>query len=360
MAFSLLALLDDISVVLDDVAVMAKIAARKTAGVLGDDLALTAQQVFGVRAKRELPVVLSVAKGSLINKLILIPGALLLSYFVPWLINPLLMIGGAYLCAEGGEKIIHYFIHGSKGHSESELEAELESVRQTEALSSPTPATQTPTAETPTLEAASPDAASPEALNSEASALDAPPPNAPNPAALSGLSLAELESLEKKKISGAIKTDFVLSTEIIVIALGSLKPDISLALRAVILVLVGLAMTGGVYGVVAFIVKLDDIGYWLVKKRPDVAVARTFGNGLILAAPVLMKALTVIGTAAMFMVGGGILVHGIKPLAHLLETWPVWPLALQAIFGLLAGLVLQPIILGLETLYHKIKKPKNA
>jgi predicted DNA repair protein MutK len=266
----------------------------------------------------------------IINKLILIPGALLLSAFVPWLINPLLMIGGAYLCAEGGEKIIRHLVHGSKAHPEPKSESE--------PIPEPEAASDTP------IEATVPKADNPET----------PAPDTIDPEALGGLSLAELESLEKKKISGAIKTDFVLSTEIIVIALGSLPLDISLALRAALLVLVGVAMTG----VVAFIVKLDDLGYWLVKKRPDLKVARTLGNGLILAAPILMKALAIIGTAAMFMVGGGILVHGVKPLAHLLESWPVWPTLLNALLGLLAGLVLHPILLGVEVLIHKVKKPK--
>ncbi|MDR2142166.1 MAG: DUF808 domain-containing protein [Deltaproteobacteria bacterium] len=301
--FSLLALLDDIGTVLDDVAVMAKVAARKTAGVLGDDLALTAQQVFGVRAKRELPVVLSVAKGSLLNKLILIPGALLISAFAPWLITPLLMIGGAYLCAEGGEKIHRHLIQRKKPH--------------------------------------------PAAMSQESEAM------APE---LATLTPPELEVLEKKKISGAIKTDFVLSTEIIVIALGSIPLATSLAIRAALLVVVGLLMTGGVYGFVAFIVKLDDIGYWLVKKYPTQILLRKLGNALVVAAPVLMKVLTLVGTLAMFMVGGGILAHGLPFVAHLGENWPIWPPLLSGLWGLLAGVILHPTFLGLEILAGKIKK----
>ncbi|MDR2421944.1 MAG: DUF808 domain-containing protein [Deltaproteobacteria bacterium] len=168
-----------------------------------------------------------------------------------------------------------------------------------------------------------------------------------------------MEKLEKKKISGAIKTDFVLSTEIIVIALGSLPLDISLALRAAILVAVGLLMTGGVYGFVALIVKLDDIGYWLVRKKPNSKIWRPFGNSLVLAAPALMKFLALVGTVAMFMVGGGILAHGLPQLSHLWESWPVWPPLLNAFFGLLVGAVLHPLLEGLGHLAGKIKRSKR-
>jgi predicted DNA repair protein MutK len=310
--FSLLALLDDITSVLDDVAVMAKVAARKTAGVLGDDLALTAQQVFGVRAKRELPVILGVAKGSLVNKLILIPLALILSAFWPQLIGPLLTLGGAYLCAEGGEKFFGWL--GRK-----------------------------PKAKNPSDQAAS-----------AAEAAEALADLSPDPTD------AELAALEKKKIGGAIKTDFVLSTEIIVIALGSLPQDLTLAFKAALLVVVGLAMTVGVYGVVALIVKLDDFGYWLLQKSSQRKIFRVVGAGLIQAAPWLMKFLTLVGTAAMFLVGGGILIHNLPFIGQILKTTPVWEPLVSALFGLLAGAILSPIVLGLHALAKKVKRPKSG
>lgn len=249
---SLLALIDDIATLLDDIAVMTKVAAKKTAGVLGDDLALNAQQVAGVRAERELPVVWAVALGSLKNKLILVPTALAISALVPWAILPLLMLGGLYLCFEGSEKIVHRFFHR---HNEE------------------------------------------------------------NPAQTLGI-LADpdidLLLLEKEKIKGAIRTDFVLSAEIIVIALGTVagKP---FGVQIAVLSGIGLIMTLGVYGLVAGIVKMDDLGLYLLRKRA--LIAQTLGRGLLLTAPLLMKALTIVGTAAMFMVGGGILTHAV-PSAH--------------------------------------------
>ncbi|MDR1608885.1 MAG: DUF808 domain-containing protein [Deltaproteobacteria bacterium] len=314
--FSLLALLDDISSVLDDVTTMAKVAAQKTAGVLGDDLALTAKQVFGVRAQRELPVVMSVAKGSLINKLFLIPLALLLSVFWPWLITPLLMIGGAYLCAEGGEKIWGRLIHKKK-HSEP------------------------PQAPTST-------SAPPEPINNDLA-------NQPKPeiALADDPALLALMALEKKKIAGAIRTDIVLSTEIIVIALGSIPMDVSLGLRTALLMAVGFLMTIVVYGSVALIVKLDDIGYFLTQKFPTIKLIRRLGDGLILAAPILMKILAFGGTIAMFMVGGGILIHGIPVLAHSAESWPIWEPLMNAIWGFAAGTLLWPLVLAWEWIWAK-------
>ncbi len=258
---SLLALLDDIASVLDDVALMTKVAAKKTAGVLGDDLALNAQQVSGVRAERELPVVWAVAVGSLKNKLILVPAALAISRFIPWLVMPLLMVGGLYLCFEGVEKLVHYWLQrgGDEDH---------------------------------------------EAQHAEQLA-----------AALSDETV-DLAALEADKIKGAIRTDFVLSAEIVVIALGTVA-DQSFSTQVAVLSGIGLLMTIGVYGVVAGIVKIDDLGLHLLTRSSG--LARTVGKGLLLAAPLLMKALTVIGTAAMFMVGGGILTHGIPPLHHLIE-----------------------------------------
>ncbi len=264
MASSLLALLDDIATILDDVAVMTKVAAKKTAGVLGDDLALNAEQVSGVRAERELPVVWAVAKGSAVNKLILVPTALGVSYFVPWLITPLLMVGGAYLCFEGFEKIAHKLFH--------------------------TPAQ---------------DAAHEEEIRK---ALE-------NPA-------VDLVALEKDKIKGAIRTDFVLSAEIIVIALGTVATA-TFTKQASVVTAIAIIMTVGVYGLVAGIVKLDDLGLYLLQKSSK--TARAFGHSIMWFAPKLMKTLAIVGTAAMFMVGGGILVHG-------------WPWLHHAVEGLIANL----------------------
>jgi len=251
---SLLALIDDIASVLDDVALMTKVAAKKTAGVLGDDLALNAQQVSGVRAERELPVVWAVAVGSLKNKLILVPAALAISRFIPWAVTPLLMLGGLYLCLEGVEKLAHRWLHkaGDDDRHAEQLAAALADKK------------------------------------------------------------VDLAAFEADKIKGAIRTDFVLSAEIVVIALGTVA-DQPFTTQVAVLSGIGLIMTVGVYGVVAGIVKMDDLGLHLLTRSG--ALARTIGRGLLLAAPRLMKALTVIGTAAMFMVGGGILTHGL-PLHH--------------------------------------------
>lgn len=273
---SLLTLLDDIATILDDVAVMTKVAAKngaavaddvatmtkvatqKTAGVLGDDLALNAQQVTGVRAEREIHVVWAVAKGSLVNKAILVPAALAISAWAPWLVTPLLMLGGAFLCFEGVEKLAHKLLHGA-----GEEEAGHASHAQ---------------------------------ANADAT--------------------VDLVAFEREKIQGAVRTDFILSAEIIVIALGTVA---SAPFLQQVAVLVGIAilMTVGVYGLVGGIVKLDDLGLWLSRKASSAAQA--LGRGLLAAAPWLMKALSVAGTAAMFLVGGGILVHGIGPLHHAIE-----------------------------------------
>lgn len=250
---SLLALLDDIATILDDVAVLTKVAAQKTAGVLGDDLALNAEQVAGVRAERELPVVWAVGVGSLKNKAILVPAALAISALIPWAIVPLLMIGGFYLCLEGVEKIAHSW--RPSGPEETQQHAE-------------------------------------------------------ELAAVADENV-DLEVFEAAKIKGAIRTDFVLSAEIIVIALGTVAGQ-PFAAQVAVLVAVALLMTIGVYGFVAGIVKMDDLGLLLLKRAN--APAQGIGRVLVLAAPKLMKALTVIGTAAMFLVGGGILAHGVEPL----------------------------------------------
>ncbi|HXC37489.1 MAG TPA: DUF808 domain-containing protein [Burkholderiales bacterium] len=252
---SLLALIDDIATILDDVALMTKVAAKKTAGVLGDDLALNAQQVTGVRAERELPVVWAVAVGSLKNKLILVPSALAISALAPWAVMPLLMLGGLYLCFEGVEKLAHRFLH-------SEAEDAAAHARELQALADPA---------------------------------------------------VDVVALEKEKITGAVRTDFVLSTEIIVIALGTVAEK-AFSVQVAVLAGVGAIMTIGVYGIVAGIVKIDDLGLYLRGKTS--AAARAVGGLLLTAAPWLMRALSVIGTAAMFMVGGGIIVHGVPPLHH--------------------------------------------
>ncbi|HNR91924.1 MAG TPA: DUF808 domain-containing protein [Dokdonella sp.] len=258
MASSLLALLDDIATVLDDVAVMTKVAAKKTAGVLGDDLALNAQQVSGVVSERELPVVWAVAKGSLINKAILVPAALLISSFLPWAVTPLMMIGGAFLCYEGIEKLVHKFLH--RGEQESEHARRLQAV-------------------------------------ADAS--------------------VDMVAFEKERIKGAIRTDFILSAEIIVISLGTVA-NADFATRFGVLAAIGLIMTVGVYGLVAGIVKLDDLGFYL--SRSARTAARAIGRGILAAAPWLMKALAVVGTAAMFLVGGGILTHSVGAIHHAIEA----------------------------------------
>lgn len=280
---SLLTLLDDIATVLDDISVMTKLAAKKTAGVLGDDLALNAEQVAGVRAERELPVVWAVAKGSMRNKLILVPAALTISAWAPVLITPMLMAGGAFLCYEGFEKLAHRFVPGS--HKES---------------SEPAPVTKA--------------AADPS---------------------------VDLVAYEKGKIRGAIRTDFILSAEIIVIALGTVQ-SASLGIQVVVVSGIAALMTAGVYALVAGIVKLDDAGITLVKTRANNMggrLRRAAGRGLLGLAPFLMKALSVAGTAAMFMVGGGILMHGIPHSREVLHHAAEAAHRLPAVGGTLAVLV---------------------
>ena len=254
---SLLTLLDDIATLLDDISVMGKVAAKKTAGVLGDDLSLNAQQVTGVKANRELPVVWGVARGSFVNKLILVPLALLISAFAPWLITPLLMIGGAYLCYEGVEKVLHSLQRDK--HEKS-----------------------------------------PEARQQR----------------LDKLAQQDPREFEKKKIKGAVRTDFILSAEIVAITLGIVS-EAPLLNQVMVLAGIAILVTVGVYGIVAAIVKIDDLGYWLNEKSS--AVARGIGRFLLAFAPWLMKILSVVGTLAMFLVGGGIIVHGLAPLHHLIE-----------------------------------------
>jgi len=292
---SLLALIDDIATLLDDVSVMTKVAAKKTAGVLGDDLALNAEQVSGVKANRELPVVWAVAKGSALNKLILVPAALLISAFLPWLITPLLMIGGAFLCYEGCEKLVHKFFH--KEEQEHEHRETLKAVA--------------------------------------------------DPA-------VDLVAFEKQKIKGAIRTDFILSAEIIVISLGAVQ-SATFGVQVAAICTIAVLMTIGVYGLVAGIVKLDDAGLYLAKTDPQASGAGAriaLGKGVLFLAPWLMKTLSVVGTAAMFLVGGGILVHGIPGshdwVHHLQEmvgavSWLV-PLLVNLIGGLVAGAMVLAVV----------------
>ena len=294
-ASSLLALIDDIATVLDDVAILSKVAAKKTAGVLGDDLALNAQQVSGVAADRELPVVWAVAKGSFINKAILVPAALLISAFAPWAVTPLLMVGGAFLCYEGFEKLAHKFMHAKS--EDDAHRAEL-----ARALADPS---------------------------------------------------IDLVALERGKIKGAIRTDFILSAEIIAITLGTVASK-DFTTQFSVLATIAIVMTVGVYGLVAGIVKLDDAG--LALTRRDGALSRRLGAAILWLAPWLMKALSVAGTAAMFLVGGGILVHGVPALQQAVENFAqgfggivqaVLPTLLDGVVGVLAGaVVLAGVLLG--------------
>lgn len=294
---SLLTLLDDIATLLDDISLMGKLAAKKTAGVLGDDLSLNAQQVSGVRANRELPVVWSVAKGSLLNKVILVPLALLISAFIPWAITPLLMVGGAFLCFEGVEKVLHS-LHARK-HKEDPQQAQ-------------------------------------ERLNA--------------------IAKQDPKQYERDKVKGAIRTDFILSAEIVAITLG-IVADAPLLNQVLVLSGIAVLVTLGVYGLVGIIVKLDDMGYWLVE-RPG-ALAKTVGKGLLVVAPWLMKVLTIVGTLAMFLVGGGIVVHGITPLHHAIEHFAAeqgaviaatLPTLANLVLGFIIGLIVVGLVKGISRL----------
>ena len=299
---NLLALIDDIATLLDDVSILTKVAAKKTAGVLGDDLALNAQQVTGVQPDRELPVVWAVFKGSLRNKLILVPSALAISAFVPWLIVPLLMTGGLFLCFEGFEKVAHRLLH-SKAEDAAERAERVRAV-------------------------ADPD--------------------------------VDLVAFEHDKIAGAVRTDFILSAEIIAITLGVVATS-PLATQVAVLSSVALAITVGVYGIVAGIVKLDDAGLWLSRARSRLA-ARA-GEVILRSAPWLMKSLSIAGTIAMFLVGGGILSHGIAPLHHAIDAlaeragaiagpWlaTLAPHLLDLVVGIVAGGVSVALIEGIKRL----------
>ena len=308
MATSLLALLDDIATILDDVAVLTQVAAKKSAGVLGDDLALNAQQVAGVKADRELPVVWAVCKGSFVNKLILVPSALAISAFMAWAVTPLLMLGGAFLCFEGFEKLAHKLLHSRQ--EDKQHHAELIT-----ALADP------------------------------------------------GI---DLVALEKEKIKGAIRTDFILSAEIIVITLGTVQ-TVAFATQVSVLSGIAILMTVGVYGLVAGIVKLDDGGLWLSQQTGHSAAAamqRKLGDAILVFAPWLMKALSVAGTAAMFLVGGGILLHGLPALHHWVETVDLgmgsfmqtaFSVSMDGLAGILAGALCLALVSGFKRL-----KPRSV
>ncbi|TWU51911.1 DUF808 domain-containing protein [Rubripirellula reticaptiva] len=308
MASGLLLLLDDITTILDDVSILTKVAAKKTAGVLGDDLALNAQQVSGVDASRELPVVWAVAKGSLLNKVILVPSALTLSAIAPWSIDPLLIAGGAYLCFEGCEKLAHAFFHDPEDEKHA---------REHESLI---------------------------ADNS-----------------------VDIVAAEKTKIAGAIRTDFILSAEIVVITLGTVATEPFMT-RVAVLVAISLLMTVGVYGLVAGIVKLDDLGRHLIltsPAKPASSLRRSIGTSILTLAPYLMKFLSLAGTVAMFLVGGGLLAHGIAPIHHFIESVEHRVAAIEPIGGFLAsistmvlngiiGVLIGAIVLAVVLLAKKI------
>ncbi|CAH5042949.1 Inner membrane protein YedI, partial [Klebsiella oxytoca] len=299
---SLLTLLDDIATLLDDISVMGKLAAKKTAGVLGDDLSLNAQQVTGVRANRELPVVWGVAKGSLINKVILVPLALLISAFIPWAITPLLMLGGAFLCFEGVEKVVHTL--QARKHKEDPQ------VRQQR---------------------------------------------------LEALANQDPMAFERDKVKGAVRTDFILSAEIVAITLG-IVAEAPLLNQILILSGIALLVTVGVYGLVGVIVKLDDMGYWLVEKSS--ALAQWTGKALLAIAPRLMKVLSIVGTLAMFLVGGGIVVHGITPLHHAIENLAqgqngviasLLPTAANLVLGFIIGAIVLAVVKAIAALRGSTK-----
>ncbi len=305
---SLLALIDDVATILDDVAILTKVAAKKTSGVLGDDLALNAQQVAGVAADRELPVVWAVAKGSTLNKVILVPAALAISAFVPWLVTPLLMIGGAFLCFEGFEKLAHKFLH-SKEEDEAHHAELIKAVADEN---------------------------------------------------------VDLVALEQEKIKGAVRTDFVLSAEIIAITLGTVadKPFVT---QAAVLTGIAIIMTIGVYGLVAGIVKLDDGGLYLSRKEGTGGFAsaqRKFGEWILIAAPYLMKTLAIVGTAAMFLVGGGILTHGVHTLHVAIQNLALsaGPLAfiLPTLLDGLVGVIAGAVVLAGVTLIQRVWPKKQS
>lgn len=276
------AVLDDIAALMDDVAVASKLATKKTAGILGDDLAVNAEKATGFLSTRELPVLWSITKGSFINKLIIIPLALLLNFFVPIAIKVALIAGGLYLAYEGVEKIIEYLFHKPKKGVEVIQENKEEGL-----------------------------------------------------------------ALEKSKIKSAVTTDFILSVEIIIIALGTVV-DKSLTIQILTVTVVGIIATVGVYGIVALIVRMDDAGYKLIKRSNEKGFFAALGNVLVKGLPIVIKSLAVIGTLALILVSGGIFVHNIQYLHDLYPTVP--SIIKEIVIGLLAGLV----VVGLVTIFKKI------
>jgi uncharacterized protein len=311
---SLFALIDDIASLLDDVSVMTKIATKKTAGVLGDDLALNAQQVSGIKADRELPVVWAVAKGSMVNKAILVPAALAISALETWLhgkgyniplVTPLMMLGGAFLCFEGVEKLAHKFLHDKD--EDQQRHTELVKAVQDENV--------------------------------------------------------DMVAFEKDKVRGAIRTDFILSAEIIVISLGTLAGR-TFTEQLMTLVAISLIMTIGVYGLVGGIVKLDDLGLALNRDERDEGWAsfkRKLGTAILRGAPYLMKFLSIAGTAAMFLVGGGILVHGFTFLHHFIEPYAQGPAGtlVSMLFDAIVGILVGIGVLLVVKLVSRLRKPKT-
>jgi predicted DNA repair protein MutK len=299
---SLFALIDDIATLLDDVALLTKVAGQKTAGVVGDDLALNAQQVTGIAAERELPVVWAVGKGSMLNKAILVPAALAISAATPWLVTPLLMCGGAFLCFEGVEKVAHKVFHPKEEHDEHT--AHLKAVADEN---------------------------------------------------------IDLVAFEKEKVKGAVRTDFVLSAEILAIALGEVAVAPFLT-QVVVLVVVSVVMTVGVYGLVGVIVKLDDVALCL--SRLPSAVAKLVGRGLLGVVPWLMKSLAVLGTVAVFLVGGGIFVHGVPALHHFIQhaaasTGGAAPVVTQ-LGSIVVGLLLGCVLVGIMTVFQRLRRARAA
>lgn len=298
MPSSLLALLDDIATTLDDVAAMTKVAVKKTAGVLGDDLALNAQQVSGASAHRELPIVWAVAKGSFVNKMILIPAALLTSAIAPWAILPLLMMGGAFLCYEGVEKLVHALTHRKRDH---------------------------------------------------------------HPEPSHDVSIADVAELERDKIRGAIRTDFILSAEIVVITLGSVA-QARFGMRALTLYAIGILMTVGVYGFVALIVKADDFGEHLA--RLGRGWRATLGMGLVRGAPYAMRGLSVVGTIAMFLVGGSLIVHGWPALHHVIadlaDRTGVLAVIVSSLFDVIVAIVTGGVILAAVAAIRRLRRKAQA
>ncbi len=292
MASGIFAILDDIAALMDDVAVASKVATKKTAGILGDDLAVNADKATGFVSSREIPVLWAITKGSLLNKLIIVPIALLLNYFLPVAIKVILVLGGLYLAFEGVEKIIHYFFHKEEEKEEAQPQ---------------------------------------ELLNNSA------------------------EEEEKNKIKAAITTDFILSVEIVIIALGSVL-DKPLFTQIATVCLVALIATFGVYGIVALIVRMDDLGYLMITKSNNKGIIAAIGKGLVKLLPIIIRTLAVVGTLALIMVAGGIFAHEIPYLHHLVETYPSVPsLVFEIIFGIVGGLLMVPLFVGFQKVFQKKK-----